>query len=64
MTMLKVKSILLPLTCLGLVVGFFKESWGWGGVFTFLGLSVLIASIIMIPKWNALPISSKTSRLA
>lgn len=42
----------------GTVPGFFKDSWGWGGVFNFLALSVLIASVIMIPKWNALPITS------
>lgn len=42
----------------GTVPGFFKESWGWDGVFKFLALSVLIASVIMIPKWNALPETS------
>lgn len=40
----------------GTVPGLFKESWGWGGVFTFLAISVLIASAIMMPKWNALPV--------
>ncbi|MCH7731517.1 MAG: MFS transporter [Candidatus Marinimicrobia bacterium] len=39
----------------GTIPGFFKESWGWDGVFEFLAVSVLIACIIMIPKWNALP---------
>ena len=42
----------------GTIPGFFKESWGWGGVFTFLAISVLMASVIMIPKWNALPVVS------
>lgn len=42
----------------GTIPGFFKESWGWGGVFTFLAVSVLIASLIMIPRWNALPRTS------
>ncbi len=40
----------------GTIPGFFKESWGWNGVFVFLSVSILIASIIMMPKWNALPI--------
>lgn len=39
----------------GTIPGFFKESWGWNGVFVFLSASVLIAGILMIPKWNALP---------
>ena len=42
----------------GTVPGFFKESWGWGGVFAFLAGSVLIASVIMIPKWSAIPINN------
>ena len=39
----------------GTIPGFFKESWGWDGVFLFLSASILIAGILMIPKWNALP---------
>ena len=39
----------------GTIPGFFKDSWGWDGVFMFLSASVLIASLLMIPKWNALP---------
>ncbi len=39
----------------GTIPGFFKESWGWNGVFIFLSASVLIGSLIMMPKWNALP---------
>ena len=42
----------------GTIPGFFKESWGWGGIFNFLALSALIAAVIMIPKWNALPETS------
>jgi OPA family sugar phosphate sensor protein UhpC-like MFS transporter len=40
----------------GTVPGFFKDSWGWGGVFTFLAVSVVIAGVIMLPRWNALPV--------
>jgi len=39
----------------GTIPGFFKESWGWGGVFGFLGASVTLGALIMLPKWNALP---------
>ena len=40
----------------GTIPGFFKESWGWGGVFTFLAVSILFAALLLIPRWNALPI--------
>lgn len=39
----------------GVLPGFFKDSWGWDGVFSFLAASVLIAGLLMVPKWNALP---------
>ncbi len=39
----------------GTVPGFFKESWGWNGVFVFLGASVMLGAVLMLPKWNALP---------
>ena len=39
----------------GTIPGFFKESWGWDGVFLFLSASILIAGLLMIPKWNAIP---------
>jgi len=44
------------------IPGFFKESWGWEGVFTFLAVSVLIAGLLMIPKWNALPESVQKAK--
>ncbi|MEO8233625.1 MAG: MFS transporter [Ignavibacteriota bacterium] len=39
----------------GTIPGLFKDSWGWEGVFVFLAASVLIAGLLMIPKWNAFP---------
>lgn len=39
----------------GTIPGFFKDTWGWDGVFIFLSASILIAGVLMIPKWNALP---------
>jgi OPA family sugar phosphate sensor protein UhpC-like MFS transporter len=44
----------------GTIPGLFKESWGWDGIFMFLGALVLIAGLIMIPKWNALPATPDT----
>lgn len=39
----------------GTVPGFFKEEWGWDGVFTFLANCPLIAGLLLIPCWNAMP---------
>ena len=44
----------------GTIPGFFKEAWGWDGVFIALSGSILIAGILMISKWNALPNDAKT----
>ena len=41
-------------------VGFLSEGrLGWGGVFSALGGMVILAGIIMMPKWNALPATAK-----
>jgi len=37
------------------VPGFFQKQWGWDGVFTLMAGSVLIAALLLLPKWNALP---------
>jgi OPA family sugar phosphate sensor protein UhpC-like MFS transporter len=39
----------------GTIPGFFKETWGWDGVFIALSVSVLMAALLMFSKWNALP---------
>lgn len=39
----------------GTIPGFFKDSWGWDGVFSFLAVSILVAAVLLLPKWNALP---------
>jgi OPA family sugar phosphate sensor protein UhpC-like MFS transporter len=39
----------------GTVPGFFNERWGWDGVFTLLGGMSLLAGLILLPRWNALP---------
>ena len=39
----------------GTVPGFFQKQWGWQGIFSFLAGATLIAALILLPKWNALP---------
>ena len=43
----------------GTLPGFFAERWGWGGVFSLLGGMALTAAIVLFPKWNALPATTK-----
>jgi sugar phosphate permease len=37
------------------VPGFFQKQWGWDGVFTLMAGSLLVAALLLLPKWNALP---------
>ena len=46
----------------GTIPGFFKDSWGWNGVFTFLAVSILLAALILLPRWNALPTKTNTKQ--
>lgn len=39
----------------GTFPGFFKQKWGWNGVFVSLACCILLAAIILIPQWNTLP---------
>ena len=39
----------------GTLPGFFKDTWGWGGVFLMMAIFVFIAGLLMFSKWNALP---------
>ncbi len=39
----------------GTLPGFLQTRWGWEGVFSALAVSVLIAVLLLLPKWNALP---------
>ncbi|MBI4663704.1 MAG: MFS transporter [Verrucomicrobia bacterium] len=43
----------------GTIPGFLHERWGWNGVFVFLSVSLLIAGLLLLPKWNALPSDKK-----
>ena len=44
----------------GTIPGFFQKQWGWQGVFTFLAVAVLLAALLLLPKWNALPASQRS----
>jgi sugar phosphate permease len=39
----------------GTIPGFFQKQWGWQGIFNFLAAATLIAALVLLPKWNALP---------
>lgn len=39
----------------GTLPGMVQKQWGWQGVFTVLAASVLLAALLLLPKWNALP---------
>ncbi len=39
----------------GTVPGFFAEQYGWSGTFYFLGGMVIVASLILVSKWNVRP---------
>jgi OPA family sugar phosphate sensor protein UhpC-like MFS transporter len=44
----------------GTIPGFFQQHWGWHGVFTLLAGAVILAALLLLPKWNALPPSAST----
>jgi MFS transporter, OPA family, glycerol-3-phosphate transporter len=39
----------------GTIPGIFHQKWGWNGVFVFLAASLVIAGLLLLPQWNALP---------
>jgi OPA family glycerol-3-phosphate transporter-like MFS transporter len=45
----------------GYLPGKIAETWGWNPLFTVLAVSVLLAGLILLPKWNALPATSDQS---
>jgi OPA family sugar phosphate sensor protein UhpC-like MFS transporter len=36
--------------------------WGWQGVFSILAAAVLLAALLLLPQWNALPPEAKTEK--
>jgi MFS transporter, OPA family, glycerol-3-phosphate transporter len=46
----------------GTLPGLVQKQWGWQGVFTVLGAAVLLAALLLLPKWNALPTQVETEK--
>jgi sugar phosphate permease len=42
----------------GSLPGKISDTWGWNPLFTVLAVSVLLAGLILLPKWNAMPATS------
>jgi OPA family sugar phosphate sensor protein UhpC-like MFS transporter len=45
----------------GTIPGFFHQRWGWNGVFVCLSATLVIAGLLLLPQWNALPKSRKNA---
>ena len=43
----------------GTLPGLVQERWGWQGVFTLLAAAILLAALLLLPKWNAMPPEAK-----
>jgi OPA family sugar phosphate sensor protein UhpC-like MFS transporter len=43
----------------GTLPGFLHDKWGWDGLFQVLAASLILASCMLLPKWNAKPTVSK-----
>ena len=39
----------------GTLPGFIKDSYGWGAVFMVLSGSLIMAGLLLVPKWNEMP---------
>jgi OPA family sugar phosphate sensor protein UhpC-like MFS transporter len=46
----------------GTIPGFFQARWGWHGVFTLLAGAVLLAALLLLPKWNAVPAQTEEAK--
>jgi OPA family sugar phosphate sensor protein UhpC-like MFS transporter len=45
----------------GTVPGIFHKHWGWNGVFVSLSATLIIAGLLLLPQWNAVPKTSKSA---
>ena len=45
----------------GVTPGLLQESWGWQRIFTCLAVAAFVAALLLLPKWNAVPPTSKAS---
>jgi sugar phosphate permease len=42
----------------GVIPGLLQEEWGWQRVFLCLAVATLVAALLLLPKWNAVPPTS------
>jgi len=42
----------------GVIPGLMEEQWGWQNVFTGLAVAAVVAALLLLPKWNAVPPTS------
>ena len=45
----------------GSLAGWVAESWSWNVLFVTLGITICLAAIVLIPKWNALPATAENN---
>jgi OPA family sugar phosphate sensor protein UhpC-like MFS transporter len=45
----------------GVTPGLLQESWGWQRVFTCLAGAAFVAALLLLPKWNAVPATSRAT---
>lgn len=39
----------------GVIPGLMEKAWGWQWIFTSLAIAALLAALLLLPKWNAVP---------
>jgi len=42
----------------GALPGFFSQRWGWNPLFIAFGIAVGLAAILLLPRWNAMPLKT------
>jgi MFS transporter, OPA family, glycerol-3-phosphate transporter len=45
----------------GTLPGLLRAHWSWNAIFALLASSLLVAALILLPKWNSVPVVSKES---
>jgi len=43
----------------GIIPGLLEEQWGWQNVFACLAAAAFVAALLLLPKWNAVPPTSR-----
>jgi sugar phosphate permease len=45
----------------GVLPGVLIDRWGWQGMFSVLAAMAFVATVLLLPKWNALPPTPRSS---